>query len=64
MPKMKSKGAVKVRFRRTKKGKIKCSRPGRGHYRAIRNGSERRRNRSEMVLEANWARLIKKMLRG
>ena len=38
MPKMKSKGAVKKRFRVTKNGKVKCSRPDRGHSTRPFNG--------------------------
>ena len=37
MPKMKSKGAVKKRFVVTKKGRVKCSRPARGHMHASKN---------------------------
>jgi ribosomal protein L35 len=38
MPKMKSKGAVKKRFRMSKNGKAVCSKPGRGHMHATYNG--------------------------
>jgi len=34
---MKSKGAVKKRFRMTKSGKLKCSRPKRGHQHAVKD---------------------------
>ncbi|MFT5049112.1 MAG: large subunit ribosomal protein L35 [Chlamydiales bacterium] len=64
MPKMKSKGAIKKRFRLTKKGKLKCSRPGRGHQHAPKNGSARRRLRQKIVTDGTWAKLIKRMLGG
>lgn len=62
MPKMKSKGSVKSRFRVTKNGKVKRSKPFRGHQHAIHNGKERRSLRKAIVIEGTWARLIKKML--
>ncbi len=62
MPKMKSKGSVKGRFRVTKTGKVKCSRPARGHMHAIHSGKERRTLRNKIVLEGTWARLMKKMM--
>ena len=62
MPKMKSKGSVKSRFRVTKKGKVKCSKPFRGHQHAIHNGKEKRALRKSLVIDGTWARLIRKML--
>ena len=62
MPKMKSKGSVKSRFKVTKSGKVKRSRPSRGHMHAIHNGKEKRRLRDRMVIDGTWARLIKKMM--
>jgi large subunit ribosomal protein L35 len=62
MPKMKSKGAVKGRFRVTKTGKVKCSRPARGHYHAFHNGKQRRTLRKAIVMTGPWARLMKKMM--
>ena len=64
MPKMKSKGAVKGRFRVTKSGKVKCSRPARGHMHATKNGKERRHLRRPLVLDATWSKLIRKMMGG
>ena len=63
MPKLKTKGSLKRRFRVTKNGKVKCSRPARGHMHAIHSGKQRRQLRESIVLTGNWARLIKKMLR-
>ena len=64
MPKMKSKGAVKGRFRVTKTGKVKCSRPGRGHMHAKNTAKARRELRSAIVLEGTWAVKMRKMLGG
>ena len=62
MPKLKTKGSCKRRFRVTKNGKVKCSRPARGHMHAIHSGKDRRKLRESIVLTGNWARLVKKML--
>lgn len=64
MPKLKSKGAVKKRFRITKSGKVKASRPRRGHMHAPKNGSERRALRRPLILEGAWAALLRRMMRG
>ena len=64
MPKMKSKGSVKGRFKVTKSGKVKCSRPARGHMHAIHSGKEKRALRKEIVFGGTWARLLKKMMRA
>lgn len=64
MPKMKSKGAVKKRFRTTKSGMVKCSKPRRGHMHAWRNGKQRRTLRKPLVLDGTWASLIRNMLGG
>jgi large subunit ribosomal protein L35 len=62
MPKMKSKGSVKKRFRITKSGKVKCSKPFRGHMHAIHDGKQRRSLRTAIVLTGTWARLVKNMM--
>ena len=64
MPKMKSKGAVKKRFRVTKSGKLKSSRPGRGHQHAPKNSQRKRNKRAAMVTSGAWAKLLKRMLGG
>ena len=64
MPKMKSKGAVKKRFRRTKKGKLKCSKPKRGHQHAPKDAKAKRNKRSAIVIEGTWARLLQRMMGG
>jgi ribosomal protein L35 len=62
MPKMKSKGAVKKRFRVTKSGIVHCSRPARGHMHASKNGEGRRRLRERIYLPTTWGRLMKRMM--
>lgn len=62
MPKLKSKGAVKKRFRITKSGKAICSRPARGHYKAPETPKAKRNLRRSIVLEGTWARLMRKMM--
>ena len=62
MPKMKSKGAVKKRFRVSKNGKAMCSRPERGHGHAPFNGKVSRNLRKRIVLNQTWSTLIRKMM--
>ncbi|MEY4773606.1 MAG: Ribosomal protein [Planctomycetota bacterium] len=62
MPKMKSKGAVKKRFRMSKNGKAVCSKPGRGHMHATYNGEMGRKLRRRMVLNKTWSVLIGRMM--
>ncbi len=62
MPKMKTKGSVKRRFRVTKHGKVIASKSFRGHMRAIHNGKQRRTLRRPLVISGAQARLIRKML--
>ena len=62
MPKMKSKGAVKKRFRISKNGKAVCSHPGRGHGHSPFNGETGRGLRRRMVLDETWSRLVRQML--
>ncbi|MFT4540241.1 MAG: large subunit ribosomal protein L35 [Planctomycetota bacterium] len=64
MPKMKSKGAVKKRFRRTKSGKLKCSRPARGHMHASKDAKHRRELRKSIVMTGAWAKLMLRMMGG
>ncbi len=62
MPKLKTKGSVKRRFKITKTGKATCKRPNRGHMHAIHNGKQRRTLRKDLVLTGTWARLIRNMM--
>lgn len=62
MPKQKSKGAVKKRFRITKSGKAVCSHPDRGHGHAPFSGATGRKLRKRMVLNKTWSELIRNMM--
>jgi ribosomal protein L35 len=62
MPKMKSKGAVKKRFRLSKTGKALCVRPGRGHMHAPKDGHVKRNLRRKIVLDRTWSNLIARMM--
>jgi large subunit ribosomal protein L35 len=62
MPKAKSKGSVKKRFRISKHGKVLCSRNARGHMHAIHSGKERRALRRPLVITGKWAKLIRQMV--
>lgn len=64
MPKMKSKGAVKKRFRMSKNGKAVCSKPGRGHMHATYNGETGRNLRRKLILNKTWSDLVRPMLEG
>ena len=64
MPKLKSKGAVKKRFRITKSGKVKASRPRRGHMHAPKDGAARRELRKPLIVGGAWAALLRRMMRG
>ena len=62
MPKMKSKGAIKKRFRVTKSGIVKCSRPSRGHMHASKNASQKRKLRKEILMNSTWSKLMRRMM--
>lgn len=64
MPKMKSKGAVKGRFRVTKSGIVKGSRPERGHMHASKNAKQKRALRKPLLLNSTWSSLMRKMMGG
>jgi large subunit ribosomal protein L35 len=64
MPKMKSKGAVKKRFRMTKSGKLKASRPKRGHQHAPKDAKSKRGKRKPLIIDGTWARLLSRMMGG
>jgi ribosomal protein L35 len=62
MPKIKSKGAVKKRFRVSKTGKVLCAHPHRGHYKAPMDAKSRRHNRKRVVLSSQFATVIREIL--
>ena len=64
MPKMKSKGAVKKRFRVSKNGKVSSNRPSRGHMHASKDAAARRNLNTRLILPPAWGRLMKRMMGG
>ena len=64
MPKLKSKGAVKRRFKITKSGKAVCSKTGRGHMHASKDAKSRRDNRKQIILTGTWATMMRRMMGG
>jgi len=62
MPKAKSKGSVKKRFRISKSGKVLSSKSARGHMKAKNDGRKRRNLRRPLVITGVWARLIRQMV--
>lgn len=62
MPKIKSKGSVKKRFRITKSGKVHGSRPGRGHMHASKDAKRKREKRKTLMLPRTWSDLMKRMM--
>ncbi|MFT4710884.1 MAG: ribosomal protein L35 [Planctomycetota bacterium] len=62
MPKLKSKGSIKKRFKVTKSGMVVCKRAGGSHYNAHHSGSKRRSLRKKIHLNGTWSRLIRPML--
>ena len=62
MPKQKTKGAIKKRFKISKSGKAMCSHPARGHQLAPFSGGVKRRLRKRMVLNETWSKLIREMM--
>ena len=62
MPKLKSKGAMKKRFKVTKSGTLVCSRSGRGHFHAHLDGKARRSLRSQIRLNPTWSKLLRPLI--
>lgn len=62
MPKLKTKKAVKKRFRLTKKGKIKRSRSSKRHILTKKSGKRRRALRKSAFVQKTEAKTIKKLL--
>ncbi len=62
MPKMKSKGAVKKRFRVSKNGKVSANRPSRGHMHAKNDSKRRRTLNSKLILTPTWGRLMRRLM--
>jgi len=59
MPKLKTKGAIKKRFKRTKNNKLKFKRAGDNHLQSKHsNKNKRRRKKDKMVSKADRKRVL------
>ena len=63
MPKMKSRGSVKRRFKITKNGKAVASKTQRGHMHAPKSGKQSRNKRKPLILTGTWATLMRRMMK-
>ena len=55
MPKLKTKKAVKKRFKLTKNGKVKMNKAGRRHLMATKNGKRLRNLRKQVMVQGAMA---------
>ncbi|MFT7671172.1 MAG: large subunit ribosomal protein L35 [Planctomycetota bacterium] len=62
MPKMKSKGAVKKRFRVSKSGKVSANRAARGHMHAKNDSKTRRKLNSRLILTPTVGRIMRRLM--
>lgn len=62
MPKLKTNKSAKKRFKLTKKGKLKRSKPGRRHILTSKSANRKRRLRKKVIVEGTIAKVIKKLL--
>ena len=62
MPKIKTRKAVKKRFRMTKKGRIKRSKAFRSHIRTKKSKKRKRNLRKSALVSKTQERTIKKLL--
>ncbi|MBN1693791.1 50S ribosomal protein L35 [candidate division WOR-3 bacterium] len=62
MPKIKTKGAVKKRFKVSKKGTISFKRAGKSHLQSKHNKKHRRRQNKDSVISTADKKRVKKLL--
>jgi large subunit ribosomal protein L35 len=62
MPKMKTKGSVKGRFRLTASGKVRMSASGKRHNLRKRTQKRKRQERGTTIMSAQDARIVKKFM--
>jgi large subunit ribosomal protein L35 len=62
MPKLKTKGSVKKRFRKSKKGKIAFKKAGKSHLQSKHSKRHRRRQNKDSALSKADTRLMKQLL--
>ncbi len=63
MPKVKTKGAVKKRFKVSKNGKISFKKTGKNHLQSKHNKRHRRRQNKDSVLSKADQKKVKELLR-
>jgi len=63
MPKLKTKKAVKKRFRLTKNGKVKMNKAGRRHLMSCKNGKRLRSLRKQRTLQGKLAKNMADLMR-
>ena len=64
MPKQKSHSGTKKRFKITGSGKVKFSKPNRGHFLTKKSTSQKRKLRKGAFIDSKQAKTIKKMIQG
>lgn len=62
MPKLKTKGAIKKRFKVTKNGKIKCKKAGDNHLSSKHSKKNKRRKKQDKILKKPDKKRIKKLI--
>ncbi len=62
MPKLKTKKAVKKRFKLTKNGKVKMNKAGRRHLMAVKNGKRLRNLRKQRMVQGAQAKTMAKLM--
>jgi len=62
LPKLKTKGAVKKRFKASKKGKISFKKAGKSHLQSKHNKKHNRRQSRDSVVSKADTKTIKKLL--
>ena len=64
MPKMKSHSGAKKRFKISKSGKVKFSKPNRGHFLTKKSSDRKRALRKAGYVQGKMAQNIKKLIQG
>jgi large subunit ribosomal protein L35 len=64
MPKMKSHSGAKKRFKVSKSGNVKYSKPNRGHFLTEKSQARKRSLRKPGFLKGKMAQNIKKLIQG
>jgi large subunit ribosomal protein L35 len=62
MPKAKTVKAATKRFRKTKTGKLKHSRPGKAHLLSNKSSRRKQKLRQDSYVQGNYRKKLKKMI--